>query len=115
MKKPKKQIEVTLTGYIVPEEWDMNDNVSAIGLITEEDDYLIELNKIGEELFDFLDEDLEVTGSVREDKDGTKHITITEYEIIREDDSDDEEYDGYEYEDGDYEDSDQDMGDEQYH
>ena len=116
MKKQKIQKEVTLTGYIVPEEWDMNDNVIAIGLITEEDDYLIELNKIGEELFDFLDEDLEVTGTVREDKDGTKHITITGYEILRDEDSEDEEgYDDYDYEDEDYEEGDMDLDDKHYH
>lgn len=100
MKKQKPQQEVTLTGYIVPEEWDSNDNVVAIGLTTDEDDYSIELNKMGEELFDFLDEDVEITGFVKEDKDGTKRITVTGYEILPSDDFDEEEeYEEYGYDD----------------
>ena len=106
MKKQKGPKEVTLTGFVIPEEWDNNDNVIAIAISTEDEDYLVERNKPGEELYDFLDEDVEATGFVREDKDGTKHISVTSYEILHVDDYDeDEDYDGYEdgYEDSDYE------------
>ena len=97
MAKETTPREITIIGYISPEQWDDNDNVIAIGISTDDDDYLIEINKLGEELFDFLDEDVEVTGVVREDKDGTKHITISNYEILETDDY--EEDDDYYYDD----------------
>ncbi|MFZ7110492.1 MAG: hypothetical protein ACOWYE_02320 [Desulfatiglandales bacterium] len=113
MKKQKTPKEMTLTGFVTPEEWDTDDNVIAIGISTEDDDYLVELNKVGEELFDFLDEDVEVTGLVTEDKDGTKHITLTSYEVLHSDDfEEDEDYGDYDYDD-DTEDSDSEN--ERYH
>ena len=111
MKKQKAPKELTLTGFVIPEEWDNNDNVIAIAISTEDEDYLVERNKQGEELYDFLDEDVEVTGFVREDKDGTKHISITTYEILHIDDYDeDNDY-------GDYDDDYEDFGHEgkEYH
>ena len=109
MKKSNPEREITLTGFISVEEWDSEDNVTAIGISTDDDDYLIDDNKAGEELFDFLDEDVEVTGIVREDKDGTKHITVTSYEVLDIDDFDEEDDFGDDYYDGDdYEDSDKD-------
>ena len=92
MKKDKTAKEETVVGYVVPSEWDNEDNVVAISISTEDDDYLVEMNKLGEELFDFLDEDVEVTGLVREDRDGTKRIQITSYEVLEDVD------DGYEQE-----------------
>ncbi len=105
MKEQKTPTEETLTGFVIPDEWDNNDTVIAIAISTEDEDYLVERNKQGEELFDFLDEDVEVTGFVREDKDGTKHISVTTYDILHLDDDEDDDYGDY---DGDYEDSDYD-------
>lgn len=111
MKKEKKQKEVTIRGFVTPEEWDNDDNVIAIGISTDDDDFLVEINKLGEELFDFLDEDVEVTGIVREDKDGTKRISITSYEVLDTDYEDEEDYDGYDYDD----DGDEDMDHDRFH
>jgi uncharacterized membrane protein YcgQ (UPF0703/DUF1980 family) len=102
-KKNEPQKEETITGYIVPSEWDNEDNVVAISISTDDDDYVVELNKLGEELFDFIDEDVEVTGIVREDKDGTKRVRVISYEVLE--DTDDE-YD--EDEDFDYDNEDED-------
>jgi hypothetical protein len=82
IKKSQPPKEETIVGYVVPSEWDNEDNVVAIGISTEDDEYVVELNKLGEELFDFLDEDVEVTGLVRDDKDGTKRIRVTSYEVL---------------------------------
>ncbi len=105
MKKQKTPKEVTLTGFVIPEEWDHNDNVIVIAISTDDENYLVERNKKGQELFDFLDEDVEVTGFVREDRDGTKHISVTTYEIFHMDDVED---------DGDYGDYDDDYKDLDY-
>jgi hypothetical protein len=82
MKKNKSEKEETLVGFILPSEWDNNDNVTGISISTDDDEYLVENNKLGEQLFDFLDEDVRVTGLVTEEKDGTKRITISDYEIL---------------------------------
>ena len=109
MKREKKGKEMTLTGFIAPVDWDNDDEVIAIGVSTEDEDYSVEMNKLGEELFDFLDEDVEVTGIVTEDRDGSKHITVTSYEVL---DSDDDEEDDEEWglDDDEYEDKDRRSG-----
>ena len=99
MKKEKAPKEETIVGYVVPSEWDNDDNVVAISISTEDDDYLVEMNKLGEELFDFLDEDVEVTGSVREDRDGTKRIRITSYEVLEDAEDEYEEDEDFGYDD----------------
>lgn len=93
MKKNKSEKEETIAGYILPSEWDNDDNVIAISISTDDDEYLVEKNKLGEELLDFLDEDVRVTGTVNEEKDGTKRITITDYEILELADEEDYRYD----------------------
>jgi uncharacterized membrane protein YcgQ (UPF0703/DUF1980 family) len=103
MKKDKTGKEETIVGYVVPSEWDNEDNVVAISISTEDDDYLVEMNKLGEELFDFLDEDVEVTGLVREDRDGTKRIQITTYEVLEDVDDEYEEEEDYNFDDEDEE------------
>jgi len=91
MKKSKLPREETVVGYVIPSEWDSEDNVVSITIATDDDDYVVEMNKLGEELFDFLDEDVEVTGTVRDDKDGTKRIRVISYEVLE--DVEDEEFD----------------------
>ncbi|MBU2499392.1 MAG: hypothetical protein KKE57_10860 [Proteobacteria bacterium] len=105
-KQTVKEREETIVGYVIPKEWDNEDNVISISVSTNDDDYLVELNKLGEELFDFLDEDVEITGIVREDKDGTKRIKVTSYEVIEDTDEEYGEDDdlGYDEEDDDDED-----------
>lgn len=82
MKRNKFEKEETLVGFILPSNWDNDDNVIGISISTDDDEYMVENNKLGEELFDFLDEDVRVTGMVTDEKDGTKHITISDYEIL---------------------------------
>jgi hypothetical protein len=109
MKKEKPGKEVTIKGFVAADEWDDRDNVVGIAISTDDEDYRVELNKTGEELFDFLDEDVEVTGMLREDRDGNKSIRVTSYELLEEEEYEDEE--GY-LGDEDYDDSDLDDDDE---
>jgi hypothetical protein len=103
IKKSEPPKEETVVGFVVPNEWDNEDNVVAISISTEDDEYVVELNKLGEELFDFLDEDVEVTGIIRDDKDGTKRIRVTSYEVLEdaEDESEEDEDFNYDNEDED--------------
>lgn len=97
--------EVTVIGFVTATEWDDNDHVVAIEISTDDDNYMVDNNKQGEELFDFLDEEVEVAGFTREDRDGGKWIFVTSYEVL--DEEDDEEYDDYE-EDDEYDEDDED-------
>ena len=96
-KKSEPPKEETIVGYVVPNEWDNEDNVVAISISTDDDDYVVELNKLGEELFDFLDEDVEVTGIIRDDKDGTKRIRVTSYEVLEDVEDENEEDEDFNY------------------
>jgi hypothetical protein len=114
MPKEKEKKELTVTGFVTATEWDDNDNVVAIEITTDDDNYMVDNNKQGEELFDFLDEEVEVTGFALEDRDGAKWISVTSYEVL--DEEDDEEYDDYEeydeYDEYDEDDEDYDFEDE---
>ncbi len=99
--------EMVLTGYVTPEDWDDDDNVIAIKISTEEDDYLVNRNKAGKELLQFIDEEVEVTGFVEEDEDGAHHITVISYDVLQLDESDDDmDYDDFYYDEVDFDDPD---------
>lgn len=115
MVKEKQKQEITITGFVTGTEWDDNDHVVSIEISTEDDDYMVDNNKQGEELFDFVDEEVEVTGFVREDRDGAKWVTVTSYEVL--DEEEDEDYEDYdecdEYDEYDEEDDDNDFDEDE--
>ena len=95
MKKKELPEEVTITGYVTPTDWDWDDAVSGVSIETPDDEYMVDPNRLGEELFSELDSEVEVTGFVKEDRDGTKRITITSYEVLSEADDSETEYSGH--------------------
>jgi hypothetical protein len=82
MKKEDSSEEITITGYVTPTDWDWNDVVSAVSIETHDDMCAIEPNSLGEELFGELDSEVEVTGFLEKDRDGTERITVTSYEVL---------------------------------
>ena len=91
MKKAKHTgKEVTIVGVVE----EIEDEEGTLGLIisTDDDDYVVELNKQGKRLFHEVEMDVEVTGFVTRNDDETKRITVTGFEVIESDD-DDEDYD----------------------
>jgi hypothetical protein len=95
MKREDSSEEITVTGYVIPTDWDWNDVVSAVSVETHDEMYTVEPDSLGEELFNELDSEVEVTGFVREDRDGTKRITVTSYEVLTEAGAREEENYGY--------------------
>jgi hypothetical protein len=88
MKKAKNTgKEITIVGVV-----EENEEEGATGLIiaTDDDDYVVELNKQGKRLSQEVDMDVEVTGFVTKDGDGTKRITVTKFEVLESDDDDDD-------------------------
>ena len=99
MKKNALSKEMTVTGYVAVNERDIDDNVVGISIVTDDEEYFVDLQGVGEELIDLLDCEVEATGTVRKYKDGNKRITIIDYEVISDENSGDYLDDEYEEED----------------
>ena len=82
----KSDREITIKGFITPSEWDSKDNVTEVSITTDDDEYIVELNRVGEELFDYLYDDVEVTGTIRENGKHEKRVEISHYELLEGDD-----------------------------
>lgn len=80
--KEKKNTESSITGIIVPSDWDDNDNLIQIAIQTiDEEEYIIKQNKKGEELLDMIEQEVEVIGTTMENEDGNIIIEISEYNL----------------------------------
>ena len=79
--------EITIVGVV-----EDNEEAGGTGVIiaTDDDDYVVELNKQGKRLAQEVAMDVEVTGFVTKNGDGTKRITVTDFEVLESDDEDDE-------------------------
>lgn len=95
MKKTNKKNEVTISGFITVTEWDDDDNVMALEISADDEDYVVEKNSLWEELTELWQEDIEVTGIVSEDRRGLKRIAVTSYEVLSDPDEEDEYYSDY--------------------
>lgn len=68
-----------IQGLIIPSAWDKEGNVLAVVVSTfDEDEYLVERDEKGEQLFGLLREEVEVSGVVGI-KDGIKTIKVKKY------------------------------------
>jgi len=91
MKKAKQTgKEITIVGVV--EEYEEEGGIGLI-IATDDDDYVVEHNKQSKMLSREVDSDVEVTGYVTKNSDGTKRITVTGFEVLDFDDDDDEPYD----------------------
>jgi hypothetical protein len=89
MKKAKNTgKEITIVGVVAENE---EENGTGVIIATDDDDYVVELNKQGKRLSQEIDMDVEVTGIVTKSEDGTKRITVTKFEVLESDDDDDDE------------------------
>lgn len=77
MKRDEKPI--TLRGIVIPVDWDKKGKVVTAALSTHtEDEYLIDHDYKGEELLHYIQEEVEVSGVVRETR-NNKIITVRKY------------------------------------
>ena len=91
--KRKKGRERTITGLVVPEDWDEKGNVIRVAIKTlDYQEYIVEYNKKGKELLAFIDNKVRVGGTIRERLDGDMIISVNSYVPIRKNDEDIEKY-----------------------
>ena len=102
MKQTEETTLETIVGIVAASQVDEDDHVIAVTISTDDEDYEVDMSGLGEDLLDFIDEEVEVTGIVAEESDGTKSITATSYEVLEYDsdeDSDEDYGDGLDFED----------------
>lgn len=79
MALPKKK-SVTLTGIVIPADWNNRQEVIVAALATaDEKEYRIDGNKKGKELLDCLQRQVEATGVLKRDEKGRDVITVRRY------------------------------------
>ena len=76
--------EMVFSGSVMATEWDDDDNITALEILSEDEYYFVEKNALWDELVDLWQEDVEITGIVTEERDGSKRVLITSYEILDE-------------------------------
>lgn len=82
--KRKKTKERTISGIIIPGEW--NENGKVIGIVietTDEEKYLVYQNNKGKELLELIQYKVEATGTVGVDEHGDMTIKVNRYNLIR--------------------------------
>ena len=80
-----KNKDRTITGIVIPAEWDDDDNITRVAIQTEDfDEYLVENSGKGKDLTAFIDYNVEVTGTVKRRADGESTIKVKNYQALEE-------------------------------
>jgi hypothetical protein len=83
MAHKKEQEELRIQGLIVPVAWDEEGNPLSIAVSTfDEEEYIVERDIKGQQLFGLLREQVEVRGKVHTG-DGAKTIKVKKYVLIK--------------------------------
>jgi hypothetical protein len=81
--KKRSNALIMAMGVVTPAKWDENDNIIGISIQTlDEEEYIVEFNKIGQELITCMGKRVEASGSVRERLDGKRILKIKSYKMI---------------------------------
>jgi hypothetical protein len=80
--RENKQGQNTIIGTILPAEIDENNNVTDIGIETEDsEEYIVFMDRIGEEMIPHIDSKVEATGTVKEMY-GDLILTVDKYRLL---------------------------------
>jgi hypothetical protein len=78
----KRAQSITLTGIVIPVDWNDDHDVIAAALATaDEKEYRIVGNRKGKELLAYLQRQVEATGALGEDEEGRIVITLRSYTV----------------------------------
>jgi hypothetical protein len=83
LKSNKRQSRFSvISGIVIPVQWDANGNVITVTIhANDEKVFWVEHTKIGNELLNFGQAEVEVTGKIRERIDGKTSIGIKAYKL----------------------------------
>lgn len=84
-KKPETNLEVTISGVVVPDAWDNQSHVTGIIISTTfEEEYRVMDNEPGRRLMQHLNQEVRASGKVfTGGRNGDKAILIKEFSIVR--------------------------------
>jgi len=78
----REPIERTIRGIILPSDLDDDSDVTGIGIETADgEEYIIFMDRIGEEMMSFVDRQVEATGTVK-DMYGELIFTVNSYSLL---------------------------------
>jgi hypothetical protein len=78
----KRAQSITLTGIVIPVDWNDDHDVTVVALATaDEKEYRIVGNRKGKELFAYLQRQVEATGTLGADREGRSAITLSRYVV----------------------------------
>ena len=97
--------ETSVKGFL--EEFEYDDGMYGLKLTTDDDDYIVDLDKNGKRLRTLWGEEVEARGWVTRDKEGLNHIKVQSFELIEYNEEDAQSYEEYkdDYRDADYDDN----------
>jgi hypothetical protein len=89
MKREKdSREEITLIGFVDP--LDDDDDNTGVKISTDEDEYIVEMNRTGKKLLNMIDEEIQATGRVSVDSNGTKTFDVKTFDYASYDESDED-------------------------
>ena len=80
IKKRSVEKEVQIVGWVT--EGEDEDDFEGVSIETDKEDYEVILDKVGKKLTRLIDEEVEVTGIVTVDEDGTHKIKVLNFEVL---------------------------------
>jgi len=81
--KSKRSPGRTVTGILIPQQWDDNGNVIGVSIQAfDESEYIVKTHKRGKKLLDFINQKVKVTGKIFEGEDGKLLVEVNRFEVI---------------------------------
>ncbi|UCD86214.1 MAG: hypothetical protein JSV01_00050 [Desulfobacterales bacterium] len=83
--KRKRGKKRTITGVVIPDDWDNHDKVTRVAIKAPDyEEYVVEYNRQGKQLLSLIDRTVRVRGVVRERLNGDLTVSVDNYKVIEE-------------------------------
>ena len=81
--KTKNNAQRTIIGILIPERWDDKENVIGVSIQAfDENEYIVKSFQQGNNLFDYINEKVKVTGCVSKISAGKFIIEVNRFEVL---------------------------------
>ena len=81
--KLKTMNQKTVTGILIPQQWDDDGAVTGVSIQTfDESEYIVKFSRHGKKLFDFISQKVKITGKVFEQPDGKLFVDVQRFEVL---------------------------------
>jgi hypothetical protein len=81
--KSRGKQQRTVSGILIPEKWDDNNNVIGVSIQAfDENEYIVKSCRDDKDLFEFIKKKVKVAGNVFERSDGKFNIEVNHFEVM---------------------------------